>query len=44
MCQGCEDFREFERLVDSFLADLAPKMMAMPLDHSVLFGATSHND
>lgn len=28
MCQGCEDFKEFDRAVDAYIARELPKMLA----------------
>lgn len=38
MCRGCEDFIEFERAVDAFIASELPKMVAEPLDHAAFYG------
>lgn len=38
MCQGCEDFREFERAFDQYIARELPKALAQPIDTDVLTG------
>jgi hypothetical protein len=38
MCQGCKDFLDFERAVDTYLAEKLPEMLARPLDHAVIYG------
>lgn len=44
MCQGCEDFMEFDRAVDAYIAKELPKLMQQPLDVEVLFGTLGSED
>lgn len=41
MCQGCEDFRAYERTIDAYLEAELPKMLAQPIDHAVIYGAAT---
>jgi hypothetical protein len=42
MCQGCEDFLEYERTIDAYLNAVLPAMMAQPLDTDVLMGKVAY--
>lgn len=38
MCQGCEDYWEFERMADSVMLEELRKMMAQPIDMHIFTG------
>lgn len=38
MCQGCQDYAEFEAAFNAYVARELPKMLARPEDIEVLFG------
>lgn len=38
MCKGCEDHAEFERVVDAWIERELPRMIAQPIDASLLRG------
>lgn len=38
MCQGCQDFVEFERAVDQIIAAELPELLSTTLDAAVLHG------
>jgi hypothetical protein len=44
MCHGCEDLREYELIIDAYLAKELPKLLAQPIDDSVLYGSHGHDD
>jgi len=38
MCQGCEDYGEFERVADAILSAELKMLMAQPIDTHALTG------
>lgn len=43
MCQGCDYLREYERVIDAYLAKQLPKLLAQPIDHDILYGSHDHD-